>query len=320
MHFPTDTNLLFDAIRKTIETSAELSEANGLTDWRQSAYNVNQFKKAYRRTQQLRHSTSQDLDKREARNAEIEKAYEVYLEQAEDYLARARNTRLYLEVASAMPVALLAPLDTFMDHADRQIDQIRRRVLWGEVIPHHEKVFSIFQPHTEWIVKGKAGVPMELGLRVCVVEDHHGFILHHQVMEKTTDDKIAVSIIEETKARFSSLYSASFDKGFHSAKNQVELAEIVEKVVLPKKGKLSVVDKEREQGPEFKRLRRKHSAVESAINALEVHGFDRCLDHGIDGFKRYVSLAVVARNIHHLGVVLHRLEKERIREPYKKAA
>ena len=140
------------------------------------------------------------------------------------------------------------------------------------------------------------------------------------LVEKTTDDQIAVGIIEEAKTRFPSLYSVSFDKGFHSPKNQIDLADIVEKVVLPKKGKLSVVDKEREQNPEFKRLRRKHSAVESAINALEVHGLDRCLDHGIDGFKRYVSLAVVARNIHHLGAVLHRLEKEQIREPYKKAA
>jgi hypothetical protein len=205
---------------------------------------------------------------------------------------------------------LLETLDGFMVHADRQIDQICRRVLQVEAIPHHEKVFSIFQPHTEWIVKGKAGVPMELGLRVCVVEDHYGFILHHQVMEKTTDDQIAVSIIKETQSRFASLYSASFDKGFHSPKNQVELAEIVEKLVLPKKGKLSIVDKERERGPEFMHFRHKHSAVESAINALEIHGLDRCLDHGIHGFKRYAALAVVVRNIHHLGVVLHRQEKE----------
>ena len=45
------------------------------------------------------------------------------------------------------------------------IDQIDRRVLRGERILHDEKVFSLFQPHTEWISKGKAGVPVELGLR-----------------------------------------------------------------------------------------------------------------------------------------------------------
>jgi hypothetical protein len=48
----------------------------------------------------------------------------------------------------------------------------------------------------------------------------------------------------------------------------------------------------------------KHSAVESAINALEVHGLDRCPDHGIEGFKRYVALSVVARNLQRIGAIL----------------
>jgi len=320
VHFPTDTNLLFDAIRKTIETCAELSNSHGLTAWRQSVYNIRQFKKSYRHIQRLRHSTSKDTDKKEAKCAEIEQAHEAYLELAEGFLKRAADTRHYLALGCNVLPIFFAALDGYIIHAERQIDQIRRRVLYGEVIPHKEKVFSIFQPHTEWIVKGKAGVPVELGLRVCVVEDRYGFILHHQVMEKTTDDKIAVSIITEAKQRFPLLSCVSFDKGFHSASNQTELAAILDRVVLPRKGRLSVADKAREHTPEFVHLRHKHSAVESAINALQVHGLDRCPDHGIDGFKRYVALAVVARNIHHLGVVLRRQEKERERGPYKKAA
>jgi len=62
------------------------------------------------------------------------------------------------------------------------------------------------------------------------------------------------------------------------------------------------------------------AAVESAINALEVHGLDRCLDHGLAGFKRYVALAVVARNIQRLGALLRRQEAERQRGPYRRAA
>jgi hypothetical protein len=320
VHFPTDTNLLFDAIRKTIETCAHLSGDHGLTTWRQSAYNIRQFKKSYRHIQRLRHSRSKDEDKREAKRADIEQAHEAYLEQAEDYLKRAGGTRRYLELGCGLLPVLLNELDGYIVHAERQIDQVRRRVLWGEVIPPGEKVLSIFQPHTEWIVKGKAGVPVELGLRVCVVEDRYGFILHHQVMEKTTDDKIAVAIVQEAKERFPVLSCMSFDKGFHSPQNQIDLVGILDSVILPKKGRLSVAEKTREHDPEFIRLRHQHSAVESAINALEVHGLDQCPDHGIDGFKRYVALAVLARNIHHLGAVLHRQEKERIRGPYKKAA
>jgi hypothetical protein len=91
-------------------------------------------------------------------------------------------------------------------------------------------------------------------------------------------------------------------------------------VVLAKKGRLSQADRVRESEPEFIRLRRQHSAVESAINALEAHGLDCCPDHGIDGFKRYVALAVVARNIQRLGAVLREQEAQRRRRPYKKAA
>ena len=67
-------------------------------------------------------------------------------------------------------------------------------------------------------------------------------------------------------------------------------------------------EQERESAEDFVNARRKHSAVESAINALEVHGLDKCPDHGIDGFKRYVALGIVARNIHKLGAVVKKLD------------
>lgn len=225
-----------------------------------------------------------------------------------------------LQIAYGLPAAALAELDGYLAHAERQIDQIRRRALYGEHSPHGEKVFSIFEPHTEWISKGKAGVPVELGLRVAVVEDQHGFILHHRVMEKLTDDQIAVPLIGETRARFPAISSASLDKGFHSPANQAGLAEVVDFPVLPKKGKRSAAELEREHDPEFIRLRRRHSAVESAINALEVHGLDLCRDHGIDGFKRYVALAVVARNIQRIGALLQARELERERRRRQRAA
>ena len=320
VHFPTDINLLFDAIRKTVQTCAQLSSAYGLTEWRQSAHIVGQFKKCYRRIQALKHSTSKDERKRQVKQTAIQQAHQDYLGQAEGYLKRVRNTRELLANMPDLAPARLGRLDAYMGHAVRQIDQIRRRVLQGEVIPQAEKVFSIFQPHTEWISKGKAGVPVELGLRVCVAEDQHRFVLHHQVMEKVTDEQVAVAIVTQTKTRFAQLVAASFDKGFHSQDNQTRLKEHLERVVLPKKGRLSEAEKARESDPEFVRLRRQHSAVESAINALEAHGLDKCPDHSIDGFKRYVALAVVARNIQRLGAVLREQEAKRRRGPYKKAA
>src|SRR5450755_2879660 len=319
VHYPTDINLLWDAIRKTIEISAELCQAHGLSDWRQSAYNLREFKKLYRLAQKLKHSTSQDEAKRQDKEEAMREAHRAYLEQAQLYLCRAMDTRRKLQ-HPVLAEVFLGELDEFMQHAERQIDQVNRRVLQGQSIPHEEKVFSLFQPHTEWISKGKAGVPVELGLRVCVVEDQHRFILNHLVMEGTTDDAVAVPIVEETKQRFDNLHSVSMDKGFHSKDNQVKLKEIVNVVVIPRKGRLNAVDRASESEAEFVRLRQQHSAVESAINALEQHGLDVCPDHGIVGFKRYVALAVVARNVQRLGALLRQQEVDRIRGPYKKAA
>jgi len=208
-------------------------------------------------------------------------------------------------------------IEGFMDHAARQIDQTRRRVILGEVIPHEQKVFSIFEPHTEWISKGKAGVPVELGIKVCILEDQYQFILHHQVMQQQTDEQVAVSMVRQAKDRHPDLTVCSFDKGFHSNENQSALGEQLEQVVLPRKGKLSREAQQIEQSPEFIKARHKHSAVESAINALEVHGLDRCPDHGVVGFKRYVALAVVARNIHRIGAILWLQEQERAKRKRK---
>ena len=323
VHFPTDINLLLDAIRKVIEICAQLSNSNNLSDWRQHRYNQRQFKRQYRRVQRLKHSTSKDESKQQRKELEIAEAHRAYLDLAEDFLARADQTRQRISLDNPLDIIRLSELDLFMEHARRQIDQIDRRVLRNERIPHDEKVFSLFEPHTEWISKGKAGVPVELGLRVCIMEDRDRFILHHRVMVKTTDDRVAFAMVGETKQKFPRLRAVSMDKGFYSPANQEVLAQRLECVVLPKKGKLSQADQDRENESEFVDLRKQHSAVESAINALEVHGLDRCPDHGIKGFKRYIAMAVVARNIHRLGAVLRQQEKEdaqRKRGSYKKAA
>ncbi len=320
VHYPTDTNLLYDAVRQVIATSAGWCEEAGLSDWRQHAYNVRCLKKAYRRTQQVKRSRAQDEAKRAAREDDIRQAHEAYLALAENVLARARVTRLTLIEVHQYPTARFTALDDYVAHAERQIDQVRRRVLEGERIPHAEKVFSIFEPHTEWITKGKAGVPVELGLRVLVSEDQYGFILSHRVMVRETDDQVAVPVVEDLAKRFPNLHSVSLDKGFHSPANQQRLAEVVPLPVLPKKGKCNATEAAREADPEFRRLRRRHSAVESAINALEAHGLDRCPDHGLDGFKRYVALAVVGRNLHRLGGFLLAAEAERWREEGRKRA
>ncbi len=321
VHYPTDINLLYDAIRKVVTLVAALCVLLNLSDWRQSKHNLKTIKKLFRKAQQLKRSTSTKSEKMELREIQIIEAHQEYIDKAQEFLARALSiienidlNSLPFDLASLHISVKIMEIKGYMQHAERQIDQIRRRVIEGEKIPHNEKVFSIFQQHTEWISKGKAGVPVELGLKVCVLEDQHGFILHHMVMQKQTDDQVAISMVGQTLEKFPKLNSCSFDKGFHSPANQDKLRDMLNTVVLPKKGRLSKSDKEREYSEDFINKRHQHSAIESAINALEVHGLDMCPDHGIDGFERYVSMAVLARNIQQLGVKIRQIELKKLRK------
>lgn len=307
VHFPTDINLLFDAMRKSITLVARLAEELGLSGWRKSKYNLEQIRYQFLNTQRLKHSSSQDEKVKEARAGEIRKRHQQYIDDCRGMLDRVESTLKEVDLNSPLlPITIYGRINEikyFVQHAQHQIELIQRRVINDEKIPHGEKVFSIFEEYTEWISKGKAGISQELGLNVCVITDHHNFILHHRVMQDETDVDIAVPVVKEVLKDFN-LKSMSFDKGFHSPENQAELAEVVEQVVLPKKGKLSKERQKVEREPEFIRLRHAHSAIESTINGLDHSGLDRCPDRTVTGFRRYVAIGVIARNLKTLGAAI----------------
>ena len=190
---------------------------------------------------------------------------------------------------------------------------MKRRVLEGERIAQEEKIYSVFEEHTRWCAKGKAGRAVELGVPVSVIESEHQFILHHAVMWEEEDVDMLPGLIEEAQALSPELRGCSFDKGFYSPSNRRRLDERLQLNAMPRKGRLSKADRERETAPEFVAARREHAAVESAINNLEQRGFERVLAHGPEGFARMVALSVLAANVHRIGVMLQRRARERLK-------
>ena len=158
---------------------------------------------------------------------------------------------------------------------------------------------------------------VELGVPVCVVEDQFQFIVHHKILWQGGDVDVAVPMVEETQARFSDFRMCSFDRGFHSPNNRKRLDQMLDVNALPQKGYLSKADQLREQEPGWVAARRQHPAVESAINNLEHRGLERIRSHGADGFERTVALSVLAANLHRIGLLLQRRERERIRRQKK---
>ena len=182
-------------------------------------------------------------------------------------------------------------------------------MLQGETIEHSEKTFSVFEEHTRWISKGKAGCPVELGVPLAIVEDQYQFVLDYQIMWQGGDVDVAVPLIESCQKMHPDLRECSFDRGFHSPANRKRLDELLDTAALPKKGRLNAADQERESEEVFARARKQHPAVESAINHLEHHGLDRVRAKGADGFERTVGLAIVAANLQRLGRMLQKSEK-----------
>jgi hypothetical protein len=308
VHYPTDITLLWDAMRKLSIGCGRLRRVYGWPGWGKYRYNLRRLKRLLRQVQRLKHSSARDEKKQAQREQAIRRACQQYLEESRRLVTRAEET--LAQWPEDEEETERATVERFIEHAHRQIDQIDRRVLQGETIPHGEKVFSLFEEHTEWISKGKAGVPVELGLNVCILEDQYGFILHHRVMQNERDEAVAVPMVEQTQARFPALKQCSFDANFYTPDNRQQLHTLLERSILPSKGTLSPEEEAWETSETLGGAQRKHAAVESAINALEVHGLDRCPDHGLDGFQRYVALAMVARNIQQLGAIL---QKKKIR-------
>jgi IS5 family transposase len=306
VHFPTDINLLWDAVRKVLQLTHRMSVALDIDGWRQTRHNSNRIKRLYRRVQKERD--------RNKESTSCLSATRQYIDEAQSYFSRAQDALSIAKSCYHYDSASLEEIKRYIAHGRRQIRQIIQRCFHGKTIPASDKVYSLFEGHTEWISKGKAGVPQELGMRVCIIESEYGFVMHHRVMEQEEDKEVAVPIIKETRSLYRNVTGCSFDKGFHSPENQRALKHLLSICVLPKKGRLNDEERRWEASEEFMHRRNQHAAIESAINALENHSLDRCCDHGIDGFERYVALAIVSRNIQIIGKILQQRELEYIQK------
>ncbi|TVM01406.1 MAG: ISNCY family transposase [Candidatus Brocadia sp. WS118] len=319
VHFPTDMNLLWDAGRKSLDMIEDAIEEGILEwrGWRKGKYWRRELKKLMRISAK---ASSGGGKNKEA----IEKG------QVRNYLELSRNLSgkigasllaIYERVLTTNQVEMYAKkietLEYFHGMLNKQIDLVERRVIRDETIPAEEKIHSLFEPHTEWLYKGKSNKRVELGHNILVTSDQWGFIVDHVVVEKQADVSLSIPLADRLLSRYGEgvIESISFDKGFYKKENKELLSLYIPAVIMPKKGKKNKAEQEEESSKTFKKLRHKHSAVESDINRLEHHGLDRCPDKGLKAFKRYCALGVLAANLHKMGNML----QEKVRKQCEKS-
>ena len=307
IHYPTDSGLIGDGLRIIIRTSQRLAGLLTLAGWRQHSHLRRVVKTHLRTINRIAAGKGRDFHKR------LQAAYRELLDVADRIITRASALLDPALISIGLgPVAkavetLRTKLLDLVNMTIYGCDQARRRVLAEETVVNNEKLFSLFEPETQLIKRGKVPHPVEFGHRVLIVEDDAGFVCHYSVLPRGAEDReVVVGEMKQVQQRLDGqIRSASFDRGFHSPENQVELAKLVAQPCLPKPGHVQAVQQEREATVEFREARRRHAGVESAIGALQSgNGQDRCRDHTFGGYCRYVGLGVLGRNLHVLGKVL----------------
>jgi len=295
VHFPTDYNLLWDSARKCIDTVDKyLEKYENLTGWRKISNWRFEMKGMMRELGKASSSGGKNKQDR------VVSATKRYLCKAKALSKKISQCLGSFPLNDDEDLALNLVLEHFISLVDKHIDLVERRIIKNETIPHQEKLFSIFETYTEMIKKGKMHPNVELGKKLLITTDQYDLIIDYVLMEKEQDRQMTIRVADRILAKFK-IDSWSFDKGFWDKTVKQLLQLVIPKVIMPKLGKLTQ-EEEIEQGSRtFKRLKNKHSAIESNINELENRGLDRCPDKGIKNYKRYISLAICAYNLKKIG-------------------
>jgi len=304
IHYPTESSLIRDGLRKILTIGASLAFFLGVGGWRQHKHLYRRAKKLARQIERIAARKGADYHER------LKAPYRELLTLAQTVLDRAEALRIAVENAAAADPEVLgldAELAVFIERTRHVCGTARRRVLEGEKVPNREKLFSIFETHTQLYKRGKPAEPVQFGRQVLVYEDGAGFITHAYLLPREADDRdVVVAETRRLQKRLGGrIRRASFDRGFHTPENQRELAEIIEHPCLPMPGRHQAVEQIEGASVEFQQARRRHPGIESAIAALEAgNGLARCRDRSERGFRRYIQLGVLGRNLHVLGKLL----------------
>jgi len=195
-------------------------------------------------------------------------------------------------------------IDTMLPRVKQVIQQTKARIVGGDT--HTEgKIFSIFEPSTEIIRKGKAGKPNEFGKIVKVQEAENQIVTSYEVYDQRPSDRDllipALATHEQRTGRQPDLAAA--DAGFFSAKNEAAARQLgVKQVSVPNRSTKSAERRRYQKQRWFKKGQKWRTGCEGRISVLKRrHGLNRCRYKGEAGLKRYVGLGIIADNLINIG-------------------
>ena len=300
IHHPTDNTLLWDVVRVITRLVGRL--ANVLELRRIKGF-CNRRRSARRRMYEIQRMTTRQRQEQQRRT------YRALIGITEEVVGSARAalkaTRSMggRDVLAAMAIEeLRKQIEHFCGLGSRVVDQTRRRVLDGEQVPNDQKIYSIFEPHTDLIKRGKVRTPVEFGHKVFLAESAQGLITQYEVLNGNPPDEVhvAASLRRHRRAfgQVPDLYGS--DRGFFSEQNLASCKHDGVKVVcIPQRGGKRTAEREAyEKSMDFKQGQRFRAGIEGRISVLlRGRGMKRCRAQGRDRFELLVGAAVLANNL-----------------------
>ena len=287
IHAPTDSSLLFDAVRVLTRLLHAAKEACG--------------SKGIGFKDHLRRAKRRMLAIEYARNERQRKScYRDLLKVARNTLGYSRRAISWIDVhgIELELLAIAGQLRHYCDLTEKVISQTERRVIAGEKVPAAEKIFSIFEPHTDIIIKDRRDE--FYGHKICLTGGGSNLILDCLITDGNPADSTLTQTMLERQREIYGRYplKAALDGGFASKNNLKDAkASGVKDVCFAKKRGLEVADMCRSEYV-YNRLRRFRAGIESGISWLKrSFGLWRCTWRGLRSFKSYVWCSIVAANL-----------------------
>jgi IS5 family transposase len=303
IHWPTDSSLCWDTYRtlaRLIERVREIDPAV-VGDRRVLLKKVKRLQQKIARKASKHPGAAEALKPSYIRLFDlVENMLQWSSDIAENLAPRIAKHR-YGPMVQATMEACLKDLVRFQALGMRVLDQAHRRIIHQESVPNEEKLFSIFEPHTELLKRGKAGKPIEFGHMIQIQQVPAKFITDYRVFEtKPVEYKLLDSSIKRHKELFGKHPDQlTADKGYYESMEQItRLEKIIEVVAINKKGNRTPAETQRETDPAFRHAQRFRAGVEGTISFLKrVLGLCRCYSKGWDHYAAMVGATVLAHNL-----------------------
>jgi IS5 family transposase len=287
IHFPTDVSLLWDSFRVLYRLLSQARERSpGVVPYR---FHEKKVKKHYLYI--TRYTRSRDRK----RQRKVKKKQFNLIQQVQRILEVASE---YVETVSNGPDKVLvyfaSQMERFLDSIKTILRVSERVWIHGEVVPAKERIFSLFEEHTELIIRGRRSKPVEFGHMILLGQTKEKFITQYSVMKKKIEDcHLPEQILEEHESTFGKMPNELVaDQGFRGDKDAMaELRKKVKVVAIPQRLKDFADDF-------FVMLQHFRAGIEGSISVLKrAFGLLRCQYRGFMSFASHVGLGVFSYNL-----------------------